>query len=69
MKLADALLKTVKKDPARPLAVMSETLAKSGIVLGKRQTLLPIYHEFGKDAHIKKVQSYFFSTRCRAHGR
>ena len=58
MKLADVRLKIVKKEPAQPLAVMSETLEKRGIVLGERQILLLIFHDFGKDAQIKDVQSY-----------
>ena len=36
VKLADALLKIVKGDLARRLAVMSETLAKRGLVLAGR---------------------------------
>ena len=57
-KLADALLKIVKGDLARRLAVMSETLAKRGLVLAGRQILFLIYREFGKDAHVTDVQSY-----------
>ena len=57
-KLADALLKIVKGDLARRLAVMSETLARRGLVLGGRQILFLIYREFGKDTHITDVQSY-----------
>ena len=56
-KLADALLKIVKGDLARRLAVMSETLARRGLVLGGRQILFLIYREFGKDTHITDVQS------------
>jgi len=57
-KLADALLKIVKGDLARRLAVMSETLARRGLVLGGRQILFLIYREFGKDTHVTDVQSY-----------
>ena len=57
-KLADALLKIVKGDLARRLAVMSETLAKRGLVLAGRQILFLIYREFGKDAHQTDCTSY-----------
>ena len=57
-KLADALLKIVKGDLARHLAVMSETLAKCGLVLGGRQILFLIYREFGKIAHVTDVHFY-----------
>ena len=42
-KLAEALLKVVKGDLARRLAVMNESLAKRGLVLAGRQILFLIY--------------------------
>ena len=57
-KLADALLKIVKGDLARRLAVMSERLAMSGQVLAGRQILFLIYKEFAKDSHQTDCQSY-----------
>ena len=42
-KLAEALLKIVKGDLARRLAVMGESLAKRGLVLAGRQILFLIY--------------------------
>ena len=58
LRLADALLKIVKGDPDRHLAVMSETLAQHGPMLRGRQILFLIYREFEKDTHITDVQSY-----------
>ena len=57
-KLADGLLKVVKGDLSRRLAVMSESLAKRGLVLSGRQILLLIYKEFSKDAHQTDCTSY-----------
>ena len=57
-KLANALLKIVKGDLARRLAVISKTLAKRGRVLGGRHILFLIYREFRKGAHVTDVQSY-----------
>ena len=57
-KLADALLKVVKGDLSRRLAVMSESLAKHGRVLAGRQILHLIYKEFGKDVHQTDCMSY-----------
>ena len=57
-KLADALLKIVKGDLSRRLAVMSESLAKRGLVLAGRQILFLIYKEFGKDTHQTDCMSY-----------
>ena len=57
-KLADALLKVVKGDLSRRLAVMSESLAKHGRVLAGRQILFMIYKEFGKDVHQTDCMSY-----------
>ena len=42
-KLVDALLKVVKGDLARRLAVISESLAKHGLVFAGRQILCDIY--------------------------
>ena len=41
-KLAEALLKAVKGDLARRLAVMSESLARHGLVLAGRQIIFLI---------------------------
>ena len=57
-KLAGALLKIVKGDLARCLAVMGESLAKHGLVLAGRQLLFLICEEFGKDAHQTDCTSY-----------
>jgi len=57
-KLADALLKIVKGDLARRLAVMSERLAMNGRVLAGRQILFLIYKEFAKDSHQTDCQAY-----------
>ena len=52
------MLKVVKGDLARRLAVMSESLAKHGLVLAGRQILFLIYKEFGKDARQIDCTSY-----------
>ena len=58
-KLAEALLKIVKGDLARRLAVMSESLAKRGLVLAAgRHFLFLICRDFGKDAHQTDCTSY-----------
>ena len=64
-KLANALLKIVKEDVARRLAVMSETLARHGLVLGRRQILFLIYREFGKNTHVTDVQSYSYLEKMQ----
>ena len=56
-KLADVLLKIVKRDLARRLAVMSETLAQCGLLLRGRLIPFLIYREFGKEAHVRHAQS------------
>ena len=57
-KLADVLLKVVKGDLARRLAVMGQRLAKHRLVLAGRQILFLIYRGFGKDAHQTDCTSY-----------
>ena len=57
-KLVGALLKVVKGDLARRLAVMSESLAKHGLVLAGRLILFLICKEFVKDARQIGCTSY-----------
>ena len=57
-KLADALMKVVRDDLARRLAVKSEALARDGRVLAGHQILFTIYKEFAKDAHLTDCTSY-----------
>ena len=64
-KLAEALLKIVKGDLARRLAVMSESLAKRGLALAGRQILFLIYREFGKMRIRRTARRTRIWRRCR----
>ena len=66
-KLADALMKVVRGDLARRLAVKSESLAKGGRMLAGRQILLfTIYKAFAKDAHLTDCTSYSHLESARS---
>ena len=65
-KLADALLKIVEGDLARRLAVMSETLAKRGLVLARRQILFLVYRSCVRKRCARDKRAIILSPRtCR----
>ena len=57
-RLAEALMRIIKGDLARRLAVQSEAAAMQGTLLSGRQILYLLYRDFARDTHQSDAQNY-----------
>ena len=57
-RLAEALMRIIKGDLARRLAVQSEAAAMNGTLLSGRQILFLLYRDFARDTHQSDAQNY-----------
>ena len=57
-RLAEALMRIIKGDLARRLAVQSEAAAMNGALLSGRQILFLLYRDFARDTHQSDAQNY-----------
>ena len=57
-RLAEALMRIIKGDLSRRLAVASEAAAMQGALLSGRQILFMLYRDFARDMHHSDAQNY-----------